>query len=120
MSAVLASVAGDADQHRRRVVAQPHNPRRNTRRQTGRRTLSILAAMLAAIGWLLTLLPPTSFATPREPLTVTATASPASGRMPASGETITYTLKAKSQQPLPAGAVVVDDLAGLSGSAKVT
>ena len=36
------------------------------------------------------------------------------------GATVTYTLKANIRQPLTSGAVVVDDLAGLLGVAKVT
>jgi hypothetical protein len=62
----------------------------------------------------------TSSATAPQPLTVSATASPASGTTVDPGAVVTYTLNAKSQQPLPDGATVVDDLSGLLPNATVT
>jgi uncharacterized repeat protein (TIGR01451 family) len=53
-------------------------------------------------------------------VTVSATVSPSSGGTVQAGATVTYTLHATSQQPLPQGATVVDDLAGWAGSATVT
>ena len=54
------------------------------------------------------------------PLTVTATASPPSGRTVVPGSTVTYTLKVVGNEPLPGGATVVDDLSGALGHAHVS
>ena len=59
----------------------------------------------------------TSAASTRAPLSVTVTASPASGGTVLPGATVTYRLDATSRRPLPAGATVVDDLSGLLGHA---
>jgi hypothetical protein len=79
----------------------------------------MLGAALAVVSGLLVLVPASSSATTREPLAVTAAASPRSGGTVHPGSTVTYTLTARSLQPLPTAATVVDDLSGLLGNASI-
>ena len=101
-------------------MAQLDHPGRATSRPVRRLATSALCAVLAVVYWLLGLTPANSFASTPNSLTVTATASPQSGGTLPADSTVTYMLQAESQQALPSGGVVVDDLAGLLGHATVT
>jgi hypothetical protein len=79
----------------------------------------IVPALLAVGAWLLTFVPSSSSATTQPALTVTVTASPVSGGTVAPGATISYRLHVLSRQPLPAGAIVIDDLSGLLDNASI-
>jgi hypothetical protein len=64
-------------------------------------------------------LPAASSATTALPLQVSVSTSPTSGGTVEPGATITYTIDARGQDPLPSGATVVDDLSGLLRYARV-
>jgi len=78
-----------------------------------------VGAVVAIVAGVVGLTAPSS-AAPSTPLTVTATARPASGSTVDPGTTITYTLTARSPQPFATGATVVDDLSGLLSNASIT
>lgn len=83
----------------------------------GVRLLGTITLLLGTTAGIVTVA--TSGASTREPVTVTVTASPASGSTVHPGTMITYRLHATSRQPLPAGTTVVDDLSGLLGHASI-
>ena len=89
------------------------------RRRVPRGALLVVPALLAVAVSLLPFVPSSSLASTQPSVTVTVTASPASGGTVAPGATITYRLRAESSRPLPADATVVDDLSGLLENASI-
>ena len=93
-----------------------HRARRNERT----RAIAFLAAVCILVFGMLAALPAGLAASTAAPVIVTATSSPASGGKVDPGASVTYTLNAQPQQPLPQGATVVDDLSGLLSHGSVT
>ena len=97
-------------------------------RSSGRHVGSIrghawrVGVLVAVATIVLGLLAPTGVAlavTVSAPLRVSATANPASGGAVRAGDTVTYTLDAISEQAVPDGAQVIDDLSGVLEHASI-